>query len=146
MSTREEPPRPGGPAGGESPLLALLQRLARTALAARPGVGPVRLMEVEPLPDGVMLVLGMQGVPYMATASLRVRLTIQSVEPDRTRCTLSLPQSPGITRVLGAGLRKLPPHWVQQALTRLLGDAATVEGDTLILDHRALARRLRREE
>lgn len=135
-----EPTRP------DSPVIALLERLARTALAARPGVGPVRLAAVEPDADGATLLLRVHGVGGLVNATVPVRLTIQRVEAERTRCRVSLPRHAALGRLIGAGLQRLPPHLLQQVLTRALGDSATLEGDTLILHHGTLLRRLRRRE
>lgn len=127
----------------QSPVLHLLERLARTALAVRPGVGPVRLAGVESHPDGATLLLRVHGVGGLLNATVPVRLTIQRVEADRTRCGVSLPRHQGVSRLLGAGLQRLPPHLLQPVLSRAFGEAATLEGDTLVLHHGALARRLR---
>ena len=141
--------RPGtggtpGAGGGPSPLLALLERLARAALAAGVHAGPVHLAGVEPAPDGATLLLGLRGLGGLLSTTVRVRLTIQQVGEQRTRCAVSLPDAGGLGRLLGSGLNKLPRPLLAQALARVAGDAVTLDGDSLVLDHAALLARLRR--
>ncbi len=134
----------GGGASGQSPLLALLERLARAALASGVRAGPLHLAGVEPAPDGATLLLGLRGLGGLLNTTVRVRLTIQEVSEHRTRCAISLPDAGGLGRLLGSGLNKLPRPLLAQALARIAGDAVTLDGDSLVLDHRALLARLRR--
>jgi len=133
-----------GTGGGPAPLLALLERLARAALAAGAHAGPVHLAGVEPAPDGATLLLGLRGLGGLLNTTVRVRLTIQEVGAQRTRCAVSLPNAGGLGRLLGSGLNRLPRPLLAQALARVAGDAVTLEGDSLVVDHAALLARLRR--
>jgi hypothetical protein len=150
MSAPTPPDAAGGAASAAaSPLLALLERLARTALAgAGTGGATLQLAGVEPAPDGATLLLRVQGMGGLLDTTLRLRVTIQEVGPHATRCTLSLPERGGLGRLLGGGLSSLPRPLLEQALARLgrhLGeDALGLDGDTLVLNHRALARHLRK--
>lgn len=129
-----------------SPVLALLERLARTATAGGLQAGAVRVESVEPLPDGAALQVRLGPPGTLLDAAVRVRLTITAVEADRTRCTLTLPQSPGLSRLLGGALNRLPGQFLRPALERLAGDAVTLDGDTLVLHHGPLVRRLRKRD
>lgn len=131
------------PPTGQAPLLSLLERLARTALAAGVSAAPVQLVGVDTTPDGALLHVRVRGVGGLLDTTLRLQLTIRSVEADVTRCALSMPGQRGLGRLLGAGLQRLPRPLQHQALERIVGDAATLEGDTLVLDHKALVRRIR---
>ncbi|HKJ00672.1 MAG TPA: hypothetical protein VKB51_19545 [bacterium] len=130
--------------GTRGPLLDLLQRLARTALAAGASAGPVQIVGVESEPDGAILLVRLRGAGGLLDTTLRLRLTIQSVGADVTRCALSMPRQGGLGRLLGAGLQRLPRPILEQVLGRIGGDAASLDGDTLVLDHKALVRRLKK--
>lgn len=131
------------PPTAQGPLLALLERLARTALAAGASAAPIQLVGVETGPEGATLLVRLRGAGGLLDTTLRLQLTIRSVDADVTRCALSMPGQRGLGRLLGAGLQRLPQPLLQQALERIAGDAATLDGDTVVLDHKALVKRLR---
>lgn len=128
----------------QTPLLALLERVARTALAAGVGTAPVQLVGVEPTADGATLHVRVRGIGGLLDTTLQLQLTIRSVEADVTRCALSMPGQRCLGRLLGAGLQRLPRRVVEPLLDRIAGDAARLDGDTLVLNHKALVQRLRR--
>jgi hypothetical protein len=144
MSAAHDPP--GGSLGGKAgapPLLELLERLGRSALAAGVRAGPLSLAGVEPQPDGAMLLFALRGMGGLLNTTVRVKLTILEVGEQKTRCAVSLPDAGGLGRLLGGGLGKLPRPLLEQALSRIVGDAVTLDGDGIVLDHARLLARLR---
>ena len=137
-----QPTTPNAPNAPGSPMLELLQRLARAAANRGVAAGPLRLEAVEPLPDGATLVLRLGPPGTLLDVAVRLRLTITAVDAERTRCTLSLPEAGGLSRLLGGTLNRLPTQHLQPVLQRLFGASVSLDGDTLVLHHRGLVDRL----
>jgi len=133
------------------PLLALLNRLlgdalAEQAAAAAPDAAPhtgkrVRVQRTVLDDAGALLTLRLRAGGLIDT-TLDVRVTIEAVGAESTRCRLSLPPQGGVARLLGASLQHLPRGLLAGAVERLAGDAASLEGDVLQVHHTALLRRL----
>lgn len=124
------------------PMLSLLEKLGNLALASRVPSGKHFLTSVRFLPGGLELRIRISGLTQLLDGEYPLQLTILDTTPERTRFSWSLPRARGMDRLLGLGMKALPAGWLNEALGRLSGGALSAEGETVILDHRTLPRRL----
>lgn len=139
--TTENPITEGGlPA--TQPMLSLLEKLANLALGGRVPGGRHFLAGVRLMPGGIELRIRISGLTALVDGEYPLQLTILDTTPERTRFSWSLPRARGMHRLLGLGMKALPASWLNEALGRLSGGALSAEGETVILEHKTLTRRL----
>ncbi len=123
-------------------LLSLLEKLANLALASRVPSGKHFLAGVRLTPGRIELRIRISGLTALVDGEYPLHLTILDTTPERTRFSWALPRARGMDRLMGLGMKALPAGWLNEALGRLSGGAFSAEGETVILDHKALLRRL----
>jgi hypothetical protein len=123
-----------------STLLPLLETLANQALRSRPGGPPIKVRRIDLHPEGADLHLSLPAEVPLPQGTYRLRLRVETTGPERTVCAVELPDTPALGRMMGLGLKRLPSRLLQPLLERLLGEGVRLEGDRLILEHRALLR------
>lgn len=124
------------------PLLSLLEKVGNLALAGRVSSGKHFLISVRLMPGGIELRIRISGLTPLVDGEYPLHLTILDSTPERTRFSWSLPRARGMDRLLGLGMKALPAGWLNEALGRLSGGALSAEGETVILEHKTLPRRL----
>ena len=119
-------------------LLPLLERLANVAISAHNPASTFRLEGVALEPGSVTLRLQVRGVVQVLEGVYPVQLAVHDSTLERTRCAMSFPRAPGVGRLLGLGLKVLPRRLLNDALAHVFGGAIAVEGEAVVIDHRAL--------
>ena len=124
-------------------MLSLLEKVANLVLESRVPGGKHFLAGVRTMPGGIELRMRISGLNALVDGEYPLRLTILDTTAERTRFSWSLPRARGIDRLMGLGMKALPAGWLNEVLGRLSGGAFSAEGETVILDHKALLRRAR---
>ncbi|MCH8887216.1 MAG: hypothetical protein IIC13_11545 [SAR324 cluster bacterium] len=119
-------------------LLSLVEKVANLALSGKEPSGKHFLAGVRLTPGGIELRLRISGLAALVDGEYPLLLTILDTTAERTRFSWCLPRARGMTRLMGLGMKALPAGWLNEALGRLSGGAFSAEGETVILDHKAL--------
>jgi hypothetical protein len=134
-----------------APMLALLENLARHALAQRAqaaGAAPPRrwsVTEVALEAETVSAELSVRGLAFLVDGRYRVEARVAATQPGETRCAVRLTEGRTAGRVAQAALRFVPDGWVNRLLAEWLPGVRR-EGPDYIVSHRAVARALLRLE
>lgn len=125
-----------------SGVMALLQRLLVRALPPAMQGGAIAVTDVRLEADALVLHVSVAGAGGLIRGEQELRLTIVETNPERSRLALELPRAPGLGGLVNLGLRALPPQWLNEVLARRFGDAVSLQGEFVVLEHRPLIRRL----
>ena len=124
------------------PLLVLLERLIGLGLSAGPREKNYRISGVRLEGEAIEMRVAVSGLTALVDGEYPVRLNILETAPASTRFSIEFPKSPGLGRLIGLGVKALPSTWLNDLLGRISDHAFSVQGDTVVLDHRALIRRI----
>jgi hypothetical protein len=127
-----------------APMLALLENLARHALARRgAGDGLLSVTAVALEEDSVVAELTARGLTFLVDGRYRVEARVEATHPDETRCAVRLTEGRAAGRAAQAMWRLAPDGWINRLLAQWLPGVRR-DGQAYVLSHRALARALLR--
>ncbi len=127
--------------GAAGAMLALLGALAGLAAQAAAPAGKARVVGVALQPDALRLELALEGLGLL-DGTYPVLLRLETVTAERSLGRLELPAHARLGRLLGKGLGLLPRGPINDALQRAFGGAVRLEGEQVVVEHRACAERL----
>jgi hypothetical protein len=124
----------------QPPLLALLGRLALTALQGRlPADGALGVQALELRRNGLTVELEARHLTALVNGRYTVLVRLAETAPERSRCTWQLQQGRIAGRLAGWAVRALPDRWLNGWLEKRVA-GITLSGDQVLIEHRPLVR------
>jgi hypothetical protein len=124
---------------GSPPLLTLLGHLVAAA-ARSPALSSraVRVKGVEPLPDGLAISANADGVNLLVDGTYRVELVVLHTSRESSLCDVHIAEGRALGKLVNWGIKLVPNPFLNNLLRGKAGGAIQLEGDRVVIDHRAL--------
>jgi len=126
----------------ESPLLLLVENLANFVLSRVGQEGKFMLARVAVRQEGIRLDFQVAGTLKLVDGTYPLWFRVVETGPAFTRLAIEWGEGAGLARMAWKALGLVPERWINDNLSRILGDAVRWEDQQVVIEHTPLMVRL----